>query len=264
MKTKTYKHKFAAWFSSFSIYFVLTTCTYEDVKKCIATSKPIDTYSYYPYVPGTSEWSTLGNTDNLFKVSQLPENTLKSISSSGLAQSLLDNPCLMLVSAYSTYFVGRDAVLSRLNASFELNKRNDGAIALVTLYNQKTPFCYPLNGSSLEQGQFIETYVLHEVVLSQDSILNQLNRSKKIDLTKILIAKYNDKIRSGFDFGTSRLTNLLVISQIMRLDGYVPYMNELASNAKLLDYANAGTGYSYGYTELENKILSIAQNYVQI
>ncbi|MFM7430182.1 MAG: hypothetical protein ACKO1F_09815 [Flammeovirgaceae bacterium] len=264
MKIKTYKQIFAARLLLFPIYLLSTTCTYEDIKKCVTTSKPLDTYSYYPYVPGTSEWLTLGNTDNLFKVSQLPEKNLKSISSSGLAQSLLDNPCLMLISAYSTYFIGRNAVLSRLNASFELNKREDGAIALVTLYNQKTPSCYPSNGSSLEQGQFIETYVLHEVVLSQDSILNQLNRSKKIDLTKILIAKYNDKIRLGFDFGTSRLTNLLVISQIMRLDGYAPYINELVSNAELFDYANAGSGYSYGYTELENKILSIAQNYIQI
>lgn len=263
MKTKSFKHKFMPLFLLFSIYFFSTTCTYEDIKKCVATSKPLDTHSYYPYVPGTSEWSTLGNTDNLFRVSQLPENTLKSISSFGLAQSLLDNPCLILISSYSTYFIGRDAVLSRLNASFELNKRKDGAIALVALYNQKTPSCYPSNGSLLEQGQFIETYVLHEVVLSEDSVLNQLSRSQKIDLTKILIAKYDDKIRSGFDFGTSRLTNLLVISQIMRIDGYLPYIKELANNAALLDYANADSGYSYGYKELENKILSIAQNYIQ-
>jgi hypothetical protein len=240
---------------------LMPSCTYEDINKCIELPKPLDTYSYYPYVPGTPEWVSLGNTNNLFKACQLPMDKLKSISNSGLAQSLIDNPCLSLISAYSNIFIGRNAILLRLNASFELNKRKDGAAALVSLYSKLTPACYPSTASTLAQGSFIENWRMHEVLLTQDSLLNQLNHLEKIEIASILITKYQQKSQSGFDFGSCMTSNVLVLSQLMRLDQYSSYLNELSLNANLLNYADSG--YTTDHRVMESKIISFGKNYIK-
>ncbi len=240
---------------------LLSSCIYEDINKCTEQPKPVDTYSYYPYVPGTPEWVSLGNTNNLFKASQLPMGKLKSISSAGLAQSLLDNPCLGLIGTYSTYFTGRNAVLLRLNVSFELNKRIDGALALVDIYKKKTPACYPSDASSLDQGDYLVHWIILEVIMTQDSLINQLSHSEKVKLTNILLDKYENKIRSGIDFDDSKITNILVMSQLMRLDKYVPYLNELKRNIDLLNFAN--TGHSYDNFAMQRKIINFASSYAE-
>lgn len=76
-------------------------------------------------------------------VYQIPDSILTKMSTATLIQSLLDNPNLPLMNIYNNVFQGRDFVLKRLNASYELNKRQDACQELFHRYIQMTPCCYP-------------------------------------------------------------------------------------------------------------------------
>lgn len=94
------------------------------------------------------------------------------------------------------------------------------------------------NGSSPERGNYIESWVVYEEILTQDSILNQFDHSKKISLAREVIKKQEIKMAYGESFGTSRTTGALVLSQIMKLDNYLPFINELNTNNDLDFYTN--------------------------
>ncbi|MBX3253261.1 MAG: hypothetical protein KF862_03885 [Chitinophagaceae bacterium] len=215
---------------------------------CIQIDKPSGTY-IYPVAFGNPDWSLY----------QIPDSILINMSTPALIQSLLDNPNIPLRNIYSNVFQGRDQVLKRLNASTELNKRPDACQKLYERYIQMTPCCFPENSPSVERGNYIEGWVVYEEILTQDSILNQFDHSKKIDLARVVVKKQEIKMTYGESFGTSKVSGVLVLSQIMKLDNYRPFMNELNTNSDLAFYTTTGLATEANHEPFRNIILSYAK-----
>jgi hypothetical protein len=232
----------------FIVLFIFSSCRKNKDSCCVQISKPLGTY-IYPVAFGNPDWN----------VYQIPDSIIIKMSTPALIQSLLDNPNLPLRNIYSNVFQGRDQVLKRLNASTELNKRPDACQELFERYSQMTPCCFPLNGSSLERGYYIESWVVYEEILTKDSILNQFNHSKKIDFAKEVIKKQEIKMQYGDSFGTSRTAGALVLSQIMKLDNYLPFINELDTNSDLAFYTTSGLATSANHDLFRNVILKHAK-----
>lgn len=113
----------------------------------------------------------------------------------------------------------------------------------------------------LEQGNYVESWDKYETILTQDSILNQFTHSKKVDFAKELIKKHELKMKYGDRFGTSRTTGMLVLYQIMKLDNYLPFINELNVNSDLRFYTNSGLAANYDL--MRNIILEFANKYIK-
>ncbi len=131
---------------------LLVLSVFSDCKKnqelcCVELPKPLGTY-IYPVGIGNPDWN----------VYQIPDSILIKMPTPTLIQSLLDNPNIPLMNIYSSEFQGRDRVLKNLNASYELNKRQDACQKLFERYLQMTPCCFPQNGTLLEQGVYIESW----------------------------------------------------------------------------------------------------------
>jgi hypothetical protein len=162
---------------------------------------------------------------------------------------------------YSNVFQGRDFVLKKLNASYELNKRADACQQLFDRYKQMAPCCLPQKGTSLERGAYVESWASYEKILTQDSIINQFTHNKKVSFANELIKKDEFKAMYGDSFGTSRTTGILVLSQIMKLENYLPFINELNTNSELKLYTDSGLATNYDL--MRNIVLEFAKKFIQ-
>lgn len=236
------------YFITIIVLAAFCNCKKNKGQCCVQIDKPSGTY-IYPVAFGNPDWGSY----------QIPDSILINMSTPALIQSLLDNPNLPLRNIYSTVFQGRDQVLKRLNASTELNKRPDACQKLFERYIQMTPCCFPENSSSLERGNYIESWAVYEEILTQDSILNQFDHRKKVNLAREVVKKQEIKMAYGESFGTSRTTGALVLSQIMKLDNYLPFINELNTNNDLDFYTNTGLATEVNHELFRNMILSYAK-----
>jgi hypothetical protein len=135
---------------------------------------------------------------------------------------------------------GRNEVLSRLNVSWELNKRSDAGVTIVNYYALKDPNSAVCLSSELERGSFANKWHLFDMVCTQDSILNQLDKATKKRFTTIVIDKYRAQLEYSNTFGSTKTTSMLIISEIMLTEKFQPYLDALQSNTDLHVFALTG------------------------
>lgn len=220
------------------------------LEPCVPLTIPAGTYKY-PVPFGNPDWSLY----------QIPDSIVKPLTTPALIQSLVDNPNLALMNVYSGFFVGRDIVLKKLNASTELNKRPNAASEMQNRYQQMNPNCYPSGETLLNQGNYLDGWIAFEKIFSQDSILNQFSSVQKKNLVKICIEKHHQKAMLGDVFGTCKTSGVLLISEIMRQDRYTSYINELSSNTELKSYTQSGA--TADHELMRGIIIDFANRYIK-
>lgn len=250
-----------------SLIILVITCTLSCRKNnstdcnCNFITPAADKYNY-PVKPGTPEWNaggTAGGLDSIYKLCQVPQNLLTSMSTIGLIQSLEDNPCLGNVMLRTNLFQGRNEVLLRLNVSWELNKRNDAAAKIMIYYNQKNPCCAETLNTDLEKGKFSANWVLFDLICTQDSLINQLQLSDKKQFARIIIDKYNIQLKYPYTFGLSKTTSILVLSQLMKNAPFQSYIDALQSNPELNYFASTS---EFTSPELLDAVLSYSKLFI--
>lgn len=215
--------------------------------KCRDSIIAADKYSY-PVKSGSSEWNAagawgIGRTnplDSIYKLCQIPPTKLQAMSTMGLIQSLLDNPCLLNMLLRNDKFQGRNEVLAQLNVSRALDLRPDAGISIVNYYEAKDPNCAGCLNTDDERGDFANNWYLLDMVCTQYSILNQLDRQTKKSFSKMIIDKFKTQLNYPSVFGSSRTSSVLILSQIMILEGFQPYLDALQANSRLYIFASTG------------------------
>lgn len=226
---------------------ILVGCNKNSECKCKDSIIASDKYSY-PVRAGSPEWNAAGfwgigranPLDSIYKLSQIPTTRLQAMSTMGLIQSLLDNPCLFNMLLWDDVLIGRNEVLSQLNVSRALNLRTDAGINIVNYYEGKDPNCVVCLKTDDERGDFANNWYLLDIVCTQNSILNQLDRKTKKRFSSIIIDKFKNQLNYPGVFGSSRTSSVLVLSQIMIQDDFQPYRDALQANSKLYTFAFTG------------------------
>lgn len=209
---------------------------------CISISNAADRY-IYPIKPGSVEWNaagTAGGIDSIYKLCQVPQNVLQSMSTMGVIQTLETNPTLFNMLLRDNKFFGRNEVLSRLNLAWELNKRSDAGEKISDYYNQKNPCCVEKMTTDLEKGDFANNWYYFDMICTQDSLLEKLNLPAKKEFVKIVISKYNIQLLYPNTFGSSKTSSVLILSNILKAANYQPYLSVLSINSNLNSFANTG------------------------
>lgn len=229
---------------------------------CSPVILAVDKYNY-PVKRGSVEWNAAGvagGLDSIYGLCQVPESTLKTMSTLGVIQSLQYNPCLGNILLRTNLFQGRNEVLPRLNVSIELNKRDDGALNMIAYYKQKDPCCILSLKTDLQRGEFSSYMVLLDIICTQDNLLNQLTLSEKKQFATIIIEKYNIQLKYPDIFGFSKTTSMLVLSQLMKNAIFQPYINALQSNPELSYFASTTELVS---SKILDDVLSYAKLFVE-
>lgn len=245
-----------------SIVFIIFSCSKEkNTCNCKSLPDASDKYNY-PIKPGTAEWNSIHSTDSLFLVSQIPDTILKRISTDGLAQSCIENPLRLFQFAFSSRIQGRDELFKRLNCFQELIKRPDGAAKLFERYRLMEPCC--IEGmNDAEKGDYSLLFYYTEILLTNDSVTNQLNITAKKSLVAIVIMKdilkknYLDS--SGISI-ISRTPGIMILSTIMETESYQPYINDVNQNSDLKTFTKTGIITSSGIYDI---VLGHAKKFIQ-
>lgn len=229
------------------LFFALAGC--KKSKECIFSYPAVAADKYiYPVKRGSAAWqaamaSGIGQAyplDSVYKLCQIPGNTLQSMSTMGLIQSLEENPCSVNMLLRDNSIQGRDEVLSRLNVSWALNKRADAATSIIKYYAAKDPNIVSCIGVEFDKFLYGNNWFFFDMVCTQDSILNQIDRTSRKRFAKIVIEKFNIQLQYPNSFNYSKTSSILLLSQLMVTDNFQPYLDALQANQNLSFFASTG------------------------
>lgn len=218
---------------------------------CISIPVPEDAYMY-PIVPGTDEWVGLHKKgmDEVLKACQVPEDTLRKLSTQAVIQAFFDYPFVMDMYASSSSLLNGFKQSCEFNSAYpELLKRKDAGTCLLDRYLLLNPT--GCNGATLVAG-------LYEMLLAQSVFYSQLNAEKKKELVKAALVKI--KKREDYDslLAHHNQTTCLLIGRIMISAGFPPFTKEVANNKELAQYLETQSLYNY-----YDNILSFANKFIK-
>jgi len=223
----------------FLIFLVLIQCTKEPNHSCISFPKVKDSYKY-PIVPGMKEWQQLKSTDDAYKLCQLPDDIIKSISTQGLIDALIHAPLF-------TGFYHLSSILSALkwhghyesfNSAKELFLREDAGNALVAYYKLVRLNCIPASWVINEDN---ERLMGLECLFTKQQILDKMGHTQKKEAVVALLSNYRkcpDNVNSIFP-----------MIYLMFNDKYKPVLDFSKEHAKI--FQNILNGYLLDYEEFE-------------
>jgi hypothetical protein len=202
----------------------------------------------YPVVQGTEEWASASLEERESRLSQLPGDKLKTLSSCALIRSLLDYPLLnnYLLSSHSSPVVSCDRfIFSKHNSVPEFEKREDRVKALLSYYAALCPDCYESTDVKKQTDFYIQVCVL-EVWFIRDAILHSMNDTQKKQAVALLLQKHKQR-QSYSD------ASIVAMAWIMYNDGYSPIMTYYKNSAL----------YKEGTFDVDQKndIISFAESY---
>jgi len=175
----------------------------------------------YPIVPGMIEWQQIKSTDEAYKLCQLPDSVLKSISTPGLIDALIHAPM------FTDFYNLSDASSAlkwfghyeQFNCAKELFQRKDAGDALVTYFKLvcfdcvSPPFGY--------YGDF-ERIIGLQCLFAKKEILDKMGHEKKKEAVSELLANY-EQYSENWD-------SIVVMLHIMYEDEYDPLVKYFKEN----------------------------------
>lgn len=204
----------------------------------------------YPIVPGTDEWRRLPSTDEAFKVIQLPESVLKTISTKGLIDALIHAPLFSgsysLSSSYAVDTWHRH--YSRFNSTQELFNRKNSGDTLVDYYKEVNCGCIEKSDLNLEKERLFGL----EFLFTKQEILEKISKQKKQELVVALLSCCEN---------SEDLIEVVPMAWVMLNDNYEPMLKYYIENEKLYS-ESIQKGYIFSAADQSNRIISIARNYI--
>ena len=144
----------------------------------------------YPIYPGTDVWKNLDpKTVNRYELLQLPEDTLRSISTQRLLETCLYYPAMIDVFGFDNQIQGFKIVRTRFSGFDELFNRPDAAENLISYYAGRNPNRVTSFDEDYDKGRYSLDYVILELMISQPEIISQLENSRIKMLTENVLRK---------------------------------------------------------------------------
>jgi hypothetical protein len=143
--------------------------------------------------PAQEEWVEIEPQER-YAALQIPENILKEMSTSGLAETCINYPLLGNMAFYDSLEIGFERIQNRFNGLQELFVRSDVADILVAIF-------VSMDLNKLNQYGEYPTLKFHYVciMLYQEPVINVLTGEQKKELLKaisekrkLINSKYND------------------------------------------------------------------------
>lgn len=204
-----------------------------------ADSTATDVYDF-PMKPGTPAWEALNSHDEMLKVCQIPEETLRRMSTEGLVETVLNYPLYGDMLAYFDLQEGFDSVARSFSGLSELLKRKDAGSVLLTKYRMMDPGAINQTWTLDQQGQYDARFTYIEMLLAQEAILAKLTATQQRDLLAEALRKSQSKQRHAEiygHFGLERTT--LLMGRILQRENYI--MQKKIEDIALQEFLRSGT-----------------------
>jgi hypothetical protein len=163
----------------------------------------------YPVKPGTSAWSALDSYEARLAAYNVPEETLKKVSTAELVKICLNYPEWRLVDTRNSHQLGYDYLKTIFNGFEELERRRDAGAEIIKVYQTLLPANVQSYGTLVERGRYILQMGYVELLLSQRRIVAGI--ADKKSLTELCIANYEAKKGLISEYGVYGLTTPALI-----------------------------------------------------
>ena len=204
-------------------------------------SKHSDAYDY-PVKPGTEAWKALKTHDEMIQVSQVPEEILKKMSTSGLVETVLNYPLYRDRIAFNTIQQGFDAVAAHSNSLQALFNRQDAGRELLIRYQSMDPTIIEKSWTSGQRTEHLGQFLDIEVLMAQPEILVELTNEELYSLLTETVKKGKGKADTGemFSIHSQARTAWLAGRILQQLDDVV-IKQKASENRDLQTFLNDGT-----------------------
>jgi len=194
----------------------------------------------YPIKAGTDAWRTFATHDAMLQACQIPEDILKSMSTKGLAETVLEYPLLGDMMAYNTIQQGFDAVASQFNGLPELLNRKDAGTELLAMYSRMDPQAIGENWGDVQKGAYGSSIANVEILLAQDQILDSLSGIQLGNLIAEARSKYTAKQQSAIYGPIGQGYSIWLIGKALQQVDYLPFEGQIHEDAALQDFLGSG------------------------
>lgn len=165
----------------------------------------------YPVKPGTREWSKLLSTEEMINVCQLPESTLKSISTNDLLVSCLEYPLLLQYTASNSPYEGVISITNIFNGFNELLNRSDYPVVLVDYYKKAN---VTETNDNPNMGAFAFNFLALELLIGDERVINKLDVYTQKQVIDIILDKYGQKKELDEYFGFyGKMTTTFILNR---------------------------------------------------
>jgi len=149
-------------------------------------------YDYPPVKSNSEEWKRL-SPEEKHSVCQIPDNVLVTLPTEDLIQAYLDYPYIAIMAAYDNWMSGFNRVYGDFNGLRELLNREDAGQKVLQYYKMMDPGAYSNDWTLYKRGKFAINFTYIEILLAQESIIQQLNPQEINEYLTEGIKKYNLK-----------------------------------------------------------------------
>jgi hypothetical protein len=196
----------------------------------------------YPVKPGTAAWTKLASYEERLAAYNIPETTLKSVSTGSLVKICLNYPEWRLVNTRNSVQQGYDYLKTIFNGFTELESRPDAGTEIIKVYRTMRPETVASFATGLERGNYMFSLIYVELLLSQKAIL--VNLKDKKSLTELSIKNYETKKAHGSEYGTFGLmTSALILGRTLDVQQDASLSRAKSENNGVDYFLSNGIGY---------------------
>jgi len=216
------------------------------------TGQERDTVWDYPVKPGSQEWASFTTGQQMLEACQVPEKILETLSTKDLVKICLNYPLFFDYTAFNDERKGISAMIENFTGLNELTKRKDGVIELINTYRE-----YPVL-TQIQQESSKDYYTPYklpfiELLLADDAFLKQLDDQESAELEKIVLEKYQSKLKNPNVYSLYNIKKTFLLGAIILDEHNVLIKTSLEKDAIkrfIENYNNADTTLLTGISKI--------------
>lgn len=200
-----------------------------------------DTY-LYPIRPGSDKWDSITTSGNFMNVTQVSIEILEKMSTKGLMETCLENPMFFDLYLSETPQLFFDFFHQQYRVCKELVDRKDSMVKLIERYSLMCLDCNENNYSSYygKGGETMYAFDEIELLMAQNGFLNQISHVGHLELAKLVLAKYEEKIILNAS-QYHQTFSVWLAARIMLHDGYSEIKELIDNNIEIEYFVNQGS-----------------------
>ncbi|MBV9791948.1 MAG: hypothetical protein JOZ51_27425, partial [Chloroflexi bacterium] len=209
----------------------------------------------FPVKPGTAEWRALNSHDEMLKVTQVPAETLRGMSTADLSKTVLDYPLFMDMFAFNSIQTGFDRVASRFNGLTAFLARPDSGSVLLKEYQAIDPLAIKPGWSLAQQGAYDARITAIEMLLAQDAVRATLTPQQQQTLLDQTIAIYRAKQQRADVYGHTGLERTALVMGRVVSSQTPSFQQQINAQIDLQEFLKTGT---YASPDVLSQIVAAA------